>query len=282
MLNDRKRLARALGVAAASALGVWISGEIWPHWRDSGPTPSEAKKEPGAVAPHVPISMPDKQASMLGTQASLSTKPLKLILVATSPSPRLSDSTATLGTDPRNPQTYSGGAMLSNGARIVEIHSNRIVLSIGHRRSILPIESGAAARAARNSDLARARADPAENSAITIGAVSGREADLARASSSRPDSSEILRPQPVFENGRIAGLELLAGTNSARLVALGLEPGDIVRSVAGSPVETPSAWQELDEALSSGRSVIVGIERKGVHLSVSVDAAQPSGGKPAN
>lgn len=132
-----------LGIGAALALGCWIATQFWsqwPHPRTVHPSPS--RLAPQAAKPSARSPVPDKLASLLGTDASSRNRPLKLVLVATRPGPTLGESTASLGTDPRNPQTYAGGAILSNGARIAEVRPDHIVLSQGGNKSTLRIEPG--------------------------------------------------------------------------------------------------------------------------------------------
>ncbi|HUQ11313.1 MAG TPA: type II secretion system protein N, partial [Steroidobacteraceae bacterium] len=187
---------------------------------------------------HQPSPAPDKQASLLGTDASVA-KRLKLVLVATTPGGKLADRTAALGTDPRNPQVYAGGAVLSNGARIVDIQADRITLSLRGRVSTLEVDPGAASRAALMSATHGApRAGPliADGDPAGVGAAADAGASLAREPSSREDLSDYLRPQPVFDNDQLSGLMVLTGTRASKLASLDLESGDVIRSVAGVPV----------------------------------------------
>jgi type II secretory pathway component PulC len=105
----------------------------------------------------------------------------------------------------------------------------------------------------------------------------GRQEDVP---TSRDDLSEILRPQPVFENEKFAGLKIFAGTSPGRLSALGIEAGDVIRSIEGKVIESDAAWQEIDDVLSSGGSVVVGIERNGSLMSVSLDGARLTSAGP--
>jgi hypothetical protein len=61
----------------------------------------------------------------------------------------LSDSTATLGTDARNPQVYGGGATLSDGARITDVQPDHVVLSRDGSHSTLRVDPDAGRGAPR-------------------------------------------------------------------------------------------------------------------------------------
>jgi len=140
----RSWLARALGALGALTLGCWVGAQIWPQWpATKSRHPATSALAPSVVKVSVPLPPPEKQVSMLGTDASLAHGPLRLVLVATRPGRTLSDSTASLGTDARNPQTYGGGATLSNGARITDVQPDHVVLSKDGRTSTLHIDPDA-------------------------------------------------------------------------------------------------------------------------------------------
>jgi general secretion pathway protein C len=275
----------------ALALGGWISLQIWPHWIDFRDQQPPKPDVPSTTQPaFVPAPAPDKQTSYLGTDSSISEKPLQLVLVATSPASSLADGTATLGTDPRNPQTYAGGALLANGARIDEIHADRIVLSRNGRRETLVVDREAVSRVAMNASINEQRAAKgleiltptlAEGKAGSLTSVGGMDAGRQeKAATSREDLSAILRPQPVFENDKFIGLRILPGTSPGRLAALGMEAGDVIRTVEGKLIESDAAWQAIDDALSAGDSIVVGIERNGSLMSVSLDGSRLSATAP--
>lgn len=288
----RKLLARALGASVALAFGAWISLQFWPHWQEYQERVPPKPDAPAVIAPaFAPPLAPDKETSVLGTDASVSEKALQLVLVSTAPAASLQDSTATLGTDPRNPQTYSGGAILANGARIEEIHSDRIVLARNGFRETLVADGDAASRVSRIAAVNEQRAAkgyeiltptlaegrPGSVSSIGGGGDSGRQSSVA---TSREDLSEFIRPQAVYENEKFAGLKILPGTNGSRLASLGMEAGDVIRSVEGKLIESDSAWQEIDDVLSSGGSIVVGIERNGSVISVSLDGTRLAADQP--
>jgi len=281
------RLTRRGAISLAMiAFGGWIGTQIWPHWiafRDRQPpkTDAPALTQPAVVA----APAPDVSTSLLGTDASTSEEPLQLFLVGTTVGRTLQESTAMLGTDPRNPQTYAGGGTIANGARIDEIKADHIVLSLAGRRATLKVDRDAPARLAMTTVVNDQRTEaghPILTPTRIVGAIGpttiGGRRDAASRIDRQPsvmaDLSDVVRAQPVFKNDRFAGFQLFPGSTPSRFAALGVEEGDVIRSIEGKFIESDAAWQQIDEALQSGASIVVGIERNGALMSVSLDGAR--------
>ena len=207
----------------------------------------------------------DPADALFGTDSSVSTQERQLILVATAPGRTPKEGTAALGIDPRNPQTYAAGARLVNGALIEEIYFDHIVLQLNGTRSQLQL--------GQKSLSQRFTSKTHETDATTVGGSAHQPLDTI--ASSREDMSEIIRPEPVFDDRGFAGLRILAGRYRHKLDALGLKSGDIVRTIDGKPLRSAdSAWQKLDDALSTGSSIVVSIEREGALSSVILDGSR--------
>lgn len=276
-----------------AAIGVWVATQIWPHWEAyQNRQPPKPDAPSLTQAPLAPPPAPDVATSLLGTDSSSSEKPLQLVLVGTVPAAKLGDSRAMLGVDPRNPQTFAGGAILSNGARIEEIHADRIVLRLKGRSETLKVDREAPARVAMASVvneqreskgypiLASALSEGTEGSATSIGGSSARFVETKATTQS--DVADVVRAVPVFENNKFAGFRLLAGTSGGRLSALGLQVDDIVRSIDGKFIESDAAWMRIEEALAMGDKLVIGIERDGALQTMTLDGARlDEGGTPA-
>lgn len=297
-----KPVATLIAFAMVVFLGAWMGSELWPHFANRQPDrPPKADAPSLTQAPVIAPNGPDTKISMLGTESSVSDKPLALVLVATSTGRTLEESTASLGTDPRNPQTYAGGAILANGARIEAITPDHVILRLAGRRAVLLIDRDAPARVAKNqviNDERIAKGYPVLTPALSDGiaeitSIGGKgSAAIDRVATSREDLSAVVRPTPVFENDEFAGLSLIEGTDAGHFADLGLERGDILRSIDGKRIKSDAAWEEVDVALSSGASIVVGIERNGSLISMLLDGSHlmqerqpPAGltaGPPAN
>jgi general secretion pathway protein C len=227
---------------------------------------------------------PDAKISVLGTDSSVSEKPLQLVLVSTTVGSTPSESTAALGTDPRNPQTYAVGSVLVNGAVIKEIQPDHIVLEENGRRTSVAVDHGVSARLAVKDSLLHSKhvsptvlaslsEAPGHKSALTVGGKASDSESVGRPRGLGGDFSQILRSQLVFERDKVAGFQIFAGSRRSALSQLGLKEGDIVRTIDGRPIEGADAWLTIGNAVSSGSSIVVGIERDGSLLPIMLDGA---------
>ena len=227
---------------------------------------SQPSVSPDAVQPPS-----DPRISLLGTDSSLSPEALELFLVATRPGKKATEGNASLGTDVRNPQTYAAGARLGNGAVLQEIHADYVVLSRDGKLSILALQG----RTPRVKDKHRSLST--DDAASHVGGEAVVNAPIERVPSSRQDLSEIIRAEPLYERDEFAGLKVVPGTNRSQLARLELQAGDIVRTIDGKRLKSPdSAWQTLDDAISTGTPLVISIERDGALMSISLDGSKLS------
>ena len=111
-------------------------------------------------------------------------------------------------------------------------------------RSAGAAEASTAGVADHASRLPR-RARAAINSRTTCGASPRR---IRRA------FAEIMRPQPVFANGVQRGYRVYPGRNRQQFAKLGLQPGDLVLSINGTPLDDPQRGMEIFNTMGSVRS----------------------------
>ena len=259
-LKSRPMRSVVLAVAAAATLSI----AIWLGLRAWGPSElisaGAAPPDNSLPAELPPVAPPvDPGNATLGTDSSISPDPLELVLVATSPGKTAREGTASLGTDPRNPQTYAAGAMLVNGARLAEIHRDHVVLELHGKQSVLSIGGRTAG----------------DTAALTVGGAEVVNQELDTVPTSREDLSDVIRPEPYYERDEVAGIRVLPGRSSHQLETLGLKADDIIRTVEGKPIRSvDAAWQKIDDALSAGISIVVSIEREGALTSVYLDGSK--------
>jgi general secretion pathway protein C len=261
---------RVLWVTASVTGAALVFGAVlWRSWLSSSVIRARIVQAP-VIAPAPPVPPvdyappdPTGNASLVGTTSTVSDEAVRLQLFATFPGKNSHEGTAVLGTDKMNPQTYGAGSVLASGAVIEEIFRDYVVLRI----------NGTAARLYRAGN-GNTRIDDAALLATTVGGPGFSDRPLLTLPSSREEFSDIVRPKLVFDEEKVTGFEIAAGRRRGDLTALGLEPGDVVRSIEGRPVAADADWQRISKVLRTGGSIVLGIERKGDLLSISMDAGQ--------
>ena len=259
--TDVRRLwLRRSGVAVASAAlatfalwtaGVklpdwWVSGEKWPQTKHQSPPPIVPKRR--VVVP----AHGDLPLGRIGTDASASQNPVRLVLVRTVPGPNVHTGQAMLGTVPEHPQVFLGGATLENGARIDEIYRDHIVLVKGLQRVALYVEGMDGA------------ADPSKHAAglLTVGGSPPPPAVGVRHPSGE-SITDYLRPVPKYNNGVVAGFEVYPGARSSLFDQWGLKSGDMVTAIDGQPLMDSDQAMALFGALTKGEAITATVHRDG-------------------
>lgn len=89
-------------------------------------------------------------------------------------------------------------------------------------------------------------------------------AAAARSLAANPQKlTELIRPQPVFSEGKQLGYRVYPGRNRQQFSRLGLKPGDLVTQINGSALDDPAKGLEIFRALEDSSQVSVTVERNG-------------------
>jgi general secretion pathway protein C len=86
--------------------------------------------------------------------------------------------------------------------------------------------------------------------------------------------ADVMRPQPVFANGKQTGFRVYPGRNRQAFVRLGLRPGDLVTAINGTPLDDPERGQEIFRTLGSSPEAHVTVTRNGQQQDVVLNLAQ--------
>jgi len=84
----------------------------------------------------------------------------------------------------------------------------------------------------------------------------------------------VLRPQPVFANGVQRGYRVYPGRNRQQFAKLGLQPGDLVLSINGTPLDDPQRGMEIFNTIGTSDRVSVTVERNGQSQELTLNTAQ--------
>jgi general secretion pathway protein C len=86
--------------------------------------------------------------------------------------------------------------------------------------------------------------------------------------------ADVVRPQPVFANGKQTGFRVYPGRNRQAFVRLGLRPGDLVTAINGTPLDDPEHGQDIFRTLGSSPEAHVTVTRNGQPQDVVLNLAQ--------
>lgn len=75
--------------------------------------------------------------------------------------------------------------------------------------------------------------------------------------------AELIRYSPVLENGEIRGYRVYPGRDRGSFAQLGLQPGDIVTAINGTPLSDPGRAMELLNNMTDQSNVVLTVERNG-------------------
>jgi len=192
---------------------VWHDVKDWWHqeWYPQ-------KDERHAVAPQLPtpVAVNSTQSKeppkpLLGLESSISKTPQALVLVSTARGRNAREGTARLGTHPENPQTYAAGAILANGARLLEIFDDHIVLERDGKQTKLYLQSSGKKT---TSDLLKVGGETQQ-----VKAPVATHTEIL---------TDYIRPSPVYDGQTIHGYQVYAGQKSGVVAQMRLQNGDVI------------------------------------------------------
>jgi len=86
--------------------------------------------------------------------------------------------------------------------------------------------------------------------------------------------ADVMRPQPVFANGKQTGYRVYPGRNRAAFGRLGLKPGDLVTAINGTTLDDPDHGAEIFRTLGSSPEAHVTVTRNGQQQDLTLNLAQ--------
>ena len=291
----RSRYAHALALStnlALAALLLWLLGRLAWVVLASNPVPGAPGAASQAVAP-APVGIQTPLASwhLFGNAlpaidprraaqaAPESGSRLKLHGVYASEDP--ADGRAIIADEQGLERSYRVGDELPGGARLAEVHPDRVMLRVGVALESLSLPrdtpSAAASRGANTqAPLPGSTRAPAPFVNPSIAPPTNTALDRA-AERLRRDPQQLARDiqvQPVLENGRFAGVRLTSTKEAALLARAGLQPDDVVTAVNGIPLDNPARGAELAQTLQNADRASVTVRRGGRPTTLEVSLKQ--------
>jgi hypothetical protein len=249
-------LAALIVIAAENLAGRGWYGELV-RWLQPAP---RSTPPPRPVARSGPVGLPVSVTPMRpeGNDSSVSEVPLPLVLVRTQRGRNSREGFAQIGVRAHSPQTYTAGALLANGARLTEIYDHYVVLEREGHTARLYLQG---------------EAQPDARSAQGLLIVGGNPEPVMHMASTQDALTTYLRPSPVFVGDQLHGFALYPGRNPARFFELGLQPGDVLTRIKGSPVSDTSESLATLQTLMDGNALTAEVERQGIPQTLSIDGS---------
>lgn len=261
-----------VGAACVMAVALWSAGlppaELWKRaeqWLSSFREKADQPVAPVISVPAIPATAPATQSVtadeiLAGTDSSISVTPLPLYLLSTFPGRNSRDGTALIGISTTNPQTYSAGALLANGAQLAEIYRDHVVLKRGDRSAKLSLYrlSDALAKNETLDDL------------LMVGSQTSAQLPTP---GNRDMLTDYLRPSPVYEGEVLSGYQVYPGQKSGVFAQMGLHPGDVITSINGVPFSDPAQAMQLFEQIAEGVAVVATVVRKNKTERITLDGS---------
>jgi general secretion pathway protein C len=177
---------------------------------------------------------------------------------------------AIIGETTANTKVYSVGDAVNGGVTLHAVYTDRVLLERGGA-----IEALTLPRQSLKGPGGKSAAFLPPPGAATGPSGSALAENVRRLIAHDPGSlTQIMRTQPVFMNGQQRGFRVYPGTNRQQFARLGLQPGDLVTSVNGTPLDDPARGSEIFRTIGSADSVRVTIERNGQRQELTLNMAQ--------
>jgi general secretion pathway protein C len=160
------------------------------------------------------------------------------------------------------------GDSVAGAARLHSVYPDRVMLDRGGRVEALwlPRSSGGSMIGARPAPLAM-NPPPAAPARFVE--------NIKRIAETNPAAfSEIVRPQIAQDKGVMQGFRVYPGRNRQQFAKLGLQPGDLVKAINGTPLDDPQRSTEIFNTLSTSDRALITIERNGQIQQLTLNTAQ--------
>lgn len=253
--------------ALAAALGIQAA-VIVTHLAGSGAAPApHGPTTPVAVARRLDLTALNN-AHLFGAapapppvndaNAPPTNMPLILTGIVASTDPK--SGLAIIGTTASNAKVYPVGERVPGSARVHAIYPDRVLLERNGTIEALLLPSKFSANGG-GGPAVRSGASALDR----VQRVIANEPGLI---------SDVLRPQPVFADGKLRGYRVYPGRNARAFATLGLRNGDLVLAINGSALDDPARGNEIFSSMGSSDQARVTVMRNGQQQDITLNMSQ--------
>ncbi len=169
---------------------------------------------------------------------------------------------AILGQTAQTTKVFAVGDNVPGGAKLHSVYNDRVVIDRGGHLETLVLPRQVAAGG-----------PPPTTAALNTESPVGDR--MRRIITEQPSLlADVMRPQPVFANGKQTGYRVYPGRNRQAFLRLGLRPGDLVTAINGTPLDDPEHGQQIFNTLGSSSEAHVTVQRNGQQQDVVLNLAQ--------
>lgn len=164
---------------------------------------------------------------------------------------------------------YRVGAQLPGSVRLDQVLADRVILARDGKLETLrlqrrPLSSGSVAPSRRTANL------PQVDTSMTLAPDGGVARIDREAWMNDPQRFlEVVSASPVMVDGAMYGLEISPARNAREFEAAGLQAGDVVTAVEGTPVSEINDYRDILQELT-GDSVSLALERNGEPMTITI------------
>lgn len=185
-----------------------------------------------------------------GANAPQTSMPLVLTGIIAGNDPQ--NGLAILGQSAQTAKVFAVGDAVPGGAKLHSVYSDRVVIDRNGQ-----LESLALPRTMNGGNA------PPPSTAALQGENPALER-MRRMITEQPGLlTDVLRPQPVMDHGRMNGFRVYPGRNRQAFMRLGLRPGDQVTAINGTPLDDQDRGEQILHTLSTSSEARVTVIRGG-------------------
>ena len=193
------------------------------------------------------------------------TRLINLTLNGTVASEMPNYSVAIIADGSKDQEVYIIGESVGNNAILHAVYADRVVLNENGILTNLKLP-----REFKNAPVATRR------QAMTVSrqSVNNTKSMQSVVTQNLTKLTDVIRPTPYRVGGQQVGFRVYPGRDRRQFAALGLRPGDIIKSIDGQALSDASQAMQIFQSLGSAEQVTVTIERDGQSESLTLQTSQ--------
>jgi general secretion pathway protein C len=182
-------------------------------------------------------------------------------------------------------QAYRAGEAIASGVKLARVYPDHAIvvrdgaeetLTLTRDRNLQPAEivrqpgPGGARTDARGTASQSAASARSNGAGQTVRASPELQQTIDRLRQNPEELAHKVQIVPVLDGGRLTGVRVSTGMDTALMSQIGLRPGDIVTAVNGAPVDSLARGQQIIEGLRNAASARVTVLRDGKSTDITI------------